>query len=79
MRLKLQGPDIEGEKEKKKKKKEEEEKKKKKEPKRRQASLQKVKSKPFEELRTKRRYERSLSLVSEERRVSERRILKLAE
>ena len=81
MGLNFQYPDTEGEK--KKKKKEEEEKKQKKkeekkELKRRQAPLQKVKSKPSEEIRMKRRHERSLFHVFEENRVSKRRLLKLA-
>ena len=81
MGLKFQDPNIEGEKQK--KKKDEEEKKKKKkdeqmEPKRRQAPLQKAKSKPSEEIRSKRRHERSHSPIFEERSVSKRRLLKLA-
>ena len=80
MGLKFKDPDIEEEK---KKKKEEEEKKKKKkeekkEPKRREALLQKAKSKPFEELKTKMRHKRILSPISKERRVSKRILLKLA-
>ena len=49
------------------------------EPKRKQAPLQKVKSKPSEEIITKRRHKRSHSPISEERKVSKRRSLKLAE
>ena len=49
------------------------------ESKRRQALLQKAKSKPSKEVRTKRRHERSHSPISEERRVSKWRLLKLAE
>ena len=64
------------EKEEKKKKKKEE---KKKDPKKKkQAPPQKVKSKPSEELRKKKRQERSLSPISKERRVSKRRLLRLA-
>ena len=47
------------------------------EPKRRQAPLQKAKSKPFEEIRSKKRHKRSHSPISEERRISKRRLLKL--
>ena len=57
----------------------EEEKEEKKGPKKKQAPHQKVKSKPSKELRKKNRQERSLSPVSEEKRVSKRRWLRLAE
>ena len=49
------------------------------EPKKRQAPFQKAKSNPFEEVRTKRRHDRSHSLIFKERRVSKKRLLKLAE
>ena len=70
MGLKPQGPEKE---EKKKEEKKKDLKKKK------QAPYQKVKYKPSEELKKKKRYDRNLSLISEERRVSKRRLLRLAE
>ena len=48
------------------------------EPKRKQAFLQKAKSKPYEEIRTKKRHERSHSPISKERRASKKRLLKFA-
>ena len=70
--LKSQAPQKEKEKEKEKKDK------KKKDSSKQKISAQKHKSKPSEEGKKKKRSERSLSPISEERRTSKRRLLKLA-
>ena len=72
MGLKLQGLEKE---EKKKKKKEE----KKKDLRKKEALLQKGKSKPSKEVRKKKGQERSLSPVFEQKRISKTRLLKLVE
>ena len=76
MGLKLQGLKKE---EKKKKKEEAKKEEKKKDPRKKDTSLQKVKMKPSEEMRKKKRQEISLSPSSEGKRVRKRRLLKLPE